>query len=512
MSEANKGRRSLYSAISAMTLTLLNGLLGLVVIRLVISYYGSDFNGLNSTTNQFINLLLIVEGGFTLAANVALFKPLTEGDYGKINGIMSATKSTFLKIGVIFLAVGTVASVFYSMAIKSGLSTSIVFITFMLTIISTGFGLLYATKYQIIIQADQREYILNFIKIGTIVLSQGATIAIIYFRGHMLLIRLAIMIGAIVNSLIIGIACKRKYKSVNFKATPNYAAIKGTSDVFVQNLTGMIYSTLPIVYISVTVGTMFASVYAVYNGVFSLLKGVIYSLVNAPRMGFGKLIAERDRKYVLKVFIQYEYIVICSFLCLLSTASALIRPFIILYSAGISDIDYKNWTVALLLITITFFEVIHIPSGNIINMSGNFKIGKKIQIAACIVLVVSMVVGNQFFGFYGILAAVLITAVLLALLEIIYVHQVYFEKSIGAFLRLLLPSTLLAVGLSYAEILVMPQISGYLQIMIAGFVVVIINGTGILLLNAAVNNRVTNDVISRFKPMAINFLTRGRRK
>lgn len=57
----------------------------------------------------------------------------------------------------------------------------------------------YATKYQIIIQADQREYILYFIKIGTIVLSQGATIAIIYFRGHMLLIRLAIMIGAIGN-------------------------------------------------------------------------------------------------------------------------------------------------------------------------------------------------------------------------------------------------------------------------------------------------------------------------
>lgn len=47
---------------------------------------------------------------------------------------------------------------------------------------------------------------------------------------------------------------------------------------------------------------------------------------------------------------------------------------------------------------------------------------------ACIVLVVSMVAGNQFFGFYGILAAVLITAVLLALLEIIYVHQVNFVK------------------------------------------------------------------------------------
>ena len=57
------------NALSAIALTLVNGIFGIVVTRLVISRFGSDFNGLNSTANQIINVLLILEGGFTLASN-----------------------------------------------------------------------------------------------------------------------------------------------------------------------------------------------------------------------------------------------------------------------------------------------------------------------------------------------------------------------------------------------------------------------------------------------------------
>ena len=48
------------NALSAIALTLVNGIFGIVVTRLVISRFGSDFNGLNSTANQIINVLLIL--------------------------------------------------------------------------------------------------------------------------------------------------------------------------------------------------------------------------------------------------------------------------------------------------------------------------------------------------------------------------------------------------------------------------------------------------------------------
>jgi hypothetical protein len=53
--------------------------------------------------NQIVNVLLILEGGFTLASNVALFDPVSREDYLTSNGILSATRNKFKKIGALFL-------------------------------------------------------------------------------------------------------------------------------------------------------------------------------------------------------------------------------------------------------------------------------------------------------------------------------------------------------------------------------------------------------------------------
>ena len=97
----NRNSFSLLNAISAMCLTITNGLLTIVVTRFILARFGSDFNGLNSTANQIVNVLLILEGGFTLASNVALFYPLTHGDYKQVTenyqwipAILWETKST----------------------------------------------------------------------------------------------------------------------------------------------------------------------------------------------------------------------------------------------------------------------------------------------------------------------------------------------------------------------------------------------------------------------------------
>ncbi len=493
----SKSKKSTLIALTAICSTLLNGLFGLVITKLIITTYGSDFNGLNSTASQFISMLLIIEGGFTLATNVALFKPLANSDYKSINKIMAATKVIFKKIGLYFLLIGIILSIGYAMVLKSDLPPMIIVLTLLMTVISTSFNLFYATKYRILLQTEQREYILNIIKIGTLVLSQVLIIVVIFSHGHMLLVRFVTMIGAIINSLLIGYACKKYYSFIDFNVEPNFKAIKGTKDVFIQKFTGMIYSTMPIVFISATVGTLFASVYFVYNSVFTLLKSIIYSLINAPRMGLGKLIAEKNKEYVLKVFIQYEFIVINVMLCLLTTAAVLIIPFISIYTKGINDFEYVDGYIAMLLILITFFEIIHIPSGNIINMSGNFKIARKIQSIASAVLIIFMIFGNLIFGFYGILIAVMITAIILAVLEIGYVHRIYFRNLSTNYFKILLPNVILAIIIVYFELMLLPVIKGYLQFMFAGTILVGLNGTVFIIFNLIVNRSITNQVLRR---------------
>lgn len=495
----SRGKKSLYSAATAITLTLVNGLFGLIVTQLVILNYGSDFNGINSTANQLINILLIIEGGFTLATNVALFKPIAERDYSKVNSIMVATKMIFLKIGIAVFIMGVLLTLGYSMIIKSDLPNIIIILIFLMTVISTSFNMLYSMKYQILLQTEQKEYVLNTIKIGTLLLSQFLILGIVYFHGHMLLIRFITMVGAILNSLLIGYVCRRSYKFLDFGVSPDFNLIKGTKEVFIQKFTSVIYGAAPIIFISATVGTMLASVYAVYNSVLLLLKGVLYAFINAPRMGFGQLIAQKEKAYVLKVFIQYEYIVFNVMLVLLTTAAALFMPFIELYTAGVTDVNYHNWYIVLLLLSISFFEIIHIPSGNIINVSGQFKKAMVFQIIASITLIIFALLGSKFLGFYGILIAVLLTSILLAILEIVFVHKVYFKNGMLEFFRLIVPTSTLSIIFVYVEIKLLPDISSYLHLVFAGIVLFFLNSVCIILINLIINFKLTLNVFNRLR-------------
>lgn len=494
-----KSKGSILTAISAITLTFINGLFALVVTKLIIVKYGSDFNGLNATASQFISMLLIVEGGFTIASNVALFKPMAMDDHVSINRILSATKKIFNRIGLSFLSIGSAISIFYALIINSQISPEISFLIFLMTIISTFVNLYFATKYRILLQSENKEYILNGIQTVTSVFTQLLILLTILFNGHILLIRFSTMLGALVNSLLITMITKRKYSYIDFHVEPDYTSIKGTKDIFIQKITSMIYSTIPLLFISATVGTIYASVYIVYNNVFRLIKSVIYAFINAPRMGFGKLIAEKDSEYVLKVFLQYEFIVNFVMFAVLSTATVLIMPFISIYAGEFTDVNYYNWGIAILLILITFFEIIHIPSGNIINMSGKFKVGKNIQTIASIIIVGTMVIGNKFYGFYGIIGAVLITAIILGFLEIVYVHQMHFKNSLSNFLGMIIPSLVIILVAISIEIKYLPIINTYLEFFIMGIVLISINSIILFIVGITFNNKIMLTILSRLK-------------
>lgn len=497
----DKSKKSMLTAVSSLLLTLINGIFSIVVIRLVIKAYGSDFNGLNSTVNQFINMLLVIEGGFTLATTVALFRPFTQHDILKINGILSASRKVFNKIGLFFLLVGTILSIVSVFFLKSDINSVIIFLSFFLTVLSTSFNLSYATKYKIILQTDQKEYISNFIQAGVLFLSQSLTVVFVLLDFHMLWIRIIMVLGTVITSLLIAYTCKKNYDYVNYYEEPLDSEIKGTKDLMMQKITGVIYGTIPVLFMSMTLGTLYVSVYIVYNNVFSLVKNLLYAVVNAPRMGLGKLIAEQPKKYVFKIFQEYEFIIVNSLLYVLTLTTVLIEPFISLYTHDIKDVNYSSATLALLLTLIAFFEIIHIPSGNIINMAGKFRIGKTIQTIAAVSLVISMVIFYWFFGFNGVLSGVLLTAILLAIMEIYYVYIIYFKESLLSYLKFIIPLIVISMVVVVAELALSWSLDSYLKLFVYACFIGIINMVIFILVNLIINRKMTITIFNRVKPL-----------
>ena len=162
----NKNKMSLLNAATAMAMTMVNGLLGIVVTWFVIAEFGDDFNGLNSTANQIVNLLLILEGGFTVASNVALFGPLGRQETDVVNGILSATRKKFRKIGALFLLIGLAVAAVYSFAVNSTLSWDFVFTLIVMTVVPAAFNLFYATTYRVLLQTQQNDIMITPLEIN----------------------------------------------------------------------------------------------------------------------------------------------------------------------------------------------------------------------------------------------------------------------------------------------------------------------------------------------------------
>ncbi len=449
----SKSKLSILNAISALAMTLVNGLLGIVSTRFIIQVFGSDFNGLNSTANQIVNVLLLLEGGFTVASNVALFAPLGREDFGQVNGILRATRRKFRKIGLLFLAAGLLVAGGYTVAVNSELPPELIFTVLWMTVLPAAANLYFATTYRVLLQAQQREYVTNCISALTIGLGHIVNILLITCGGQMWMVRLVTMLFSLLSSLLIVLYVRRHNKFLDFNVPEQGALIKGTNDVLVQKITGVVYNSAPIIFLSVFPGggTVLASIYAAYNNVFTMIKSLLHAVIDAPRLGMGQLLTERKRDEVWPVFAQYELLAFMAVSVLLSTTYAMILSFISLYTAGIADANYVDPMIAVLMTMITLIEMIHIPSGHLLNMAGLFRVSRNIQIIACVALFVCMPVGGLFLGIYGMLGALLFVAVLLAIMEMGYVHVRFFSKGVSTLMKLLLPNMIVGAVVAAAE-------------------------------------------------------------
>lgn len=499
--EKGRSKYSLYNALSAVGLTLVNGLLGIVVTKQVISYYGSDFNGLNSTANQIVNVLLLLEGGFTLASNVALFAPLSQQDYKVINGILEATRKKFRRIGILFLFVGIVLAILYAFIVNSGLTKGLIVSVIVMTVVPQAFNLFYTSTYRVLLQAQQKEYIANVFSIVTIGMGHIVNLIVIALEGKMWMIRMSVMVFAFINSILISVFVRRENNYVDFCVRERNDLIKGTKDVLIQKITGVIYNSAPIVFLSISPagGTMLASVYALYNSIFIMIKSLIHAFIDAPRLGMGQLLSEKKRDDVWEVYKQYEYLAFIIIFIFMVTTCILVLPFIKIYSVGITDIEYYDKSIAVLMILISAIEMLHIPSGHLINMAGEFKISKRYQSIACILLIVTVFMGGNIYGIRGMLMGILVTAVVLAILEMKYIHTVFFVGKSSELLKMLLPLLIVGTLICVIALNVDFQIRNYIEFIIYGVIFFGVNGIISVVITVLFSNKLFLSLYGRVK-------------
>ena len=98
-----KRRITLLNIISSLILQLITIISYFIIPKLILSYFGSNTNGLVSSLNQFLNYITLVEGGISGVILANLYKPIVEKNEKKISSIFYTADSFYKKIGLIFI-------------------------------------------------------------------------------------------------------------------------------------------------------------------------------------------------------------------------------------------------------------------------------------------------------------------------------------------------------------------------------------------------------------------------
>ncbi len=423
MATIGKKKKTLYNVVSNLANFVASSLISFLMVRIILLRMGSDYNGLNSVVTQFVYILTIFESSFTNASQVALYKPLGQNNQSKIDLICSTTSRAYRYIGVIMLIVGGIFAAIYSHFVKSSYDYTTILVVILLSIISNSVATFVAAKYRVLFQAHQTEYYVTTAQMLANILSQAAALVVILNTRNIIVLRSVYAIGSIVASIVVVILGKRKFRQISFGGKVDYGSIRGTFDVVVSVATGAVYMTAPSFYLASFSGTIYASVYAVYNSILVIVQNIIFSFLNAPRNGIGQIMAEGKNQDAKQISSEFEILAVLFSTIFLSTTYAVIIPFVLLFTQGVTDVEYANFPIALLLVVAQYIQFIHMPSGLIINVSGHFKAMKYIQLTAGALLIIVMFLGASIFGIYGILIANVLVGLLLAAMEIVYVRK-----------------------------------------------------------------------------------------
>lgn len=334
--------------------------------------------------------------------------------------------------------------------------------------------------------------------IAFIVMYSGM-ILVIHITKSILLARGFSMVCSLISGMAIGLFAKKQFPSADFRADYSGVRIEGTKELFISKIVGMCYSSLTVFYLSVFTGTLYTSVYAVYNSAISLITHYVHSMSTAPQNALGQVINQEGNR-LKKILAEFEYTTVLMSSILFSVTMVMLIPFVRIYTAKIVDVDYIQPLIGIFMVLTSVMQIIHIPSGLCIELSGRFRIVKRIQYIALVVLVILSSVGSYFYGFLGLLAAKLITNIVLAVIEVSYAHSKIVPHSIGLYIKITVPNLLLASLLTLCEYSIMCEINlsiwGFL---ITGFVITILNAVILLGFNRLLYKELLMGLTDRFK-------------
>lgn len=417
---------------------------GLILPRLVLTNFGSAYNGITQSIAEFISYIALMKSGIGGATSAALYKPLAEHDDREISEVLNSTQKYMRKIAIIFaIFVFGLAIIYPTFIVKEFdwlFTSSLIIIISFSTFAQYYFGF----TYECLLNTDQKGYIVTYLNTIEVVFDAIISVVLINLNCSIHVIKLGASIVSIISPLCINIYVKKKYNidktdiSTEDKIPQKWNAAIHEVSAFVNNNTDIVILTL-------FASLKEISVYTVYHYVVSSIKKIVTNFTVGFGHAFGDMYAKKEIDLMKKNLGIYEIIIYSLTTLFCSVALVMISSFVAVYTKGVTDIDYQRPAFAIIIILSCAFNCFRVPYRSIVYTVGHFEQTKNGAIFEMILNITVSVLCTLKFGLIGVAIGSLCAMAFRTFQYAIYLSKNIIDREISYFIKHVLLSMLVTV-------------------------------------------------------------------
>ena len=367
-----RGKRAIKNVILSVIMQITVMLCGFIVPKLIISEYGSEVNGLQSSITQFLGYIVLLESGIGPVIRASLYKPIAKKNIREIENILYTSEKFFKKIALIFIVYILLLCFVFPIFVNKSFNSTFTVSLIIIISISTFFEYYFGMTYRLFLRANQESYIISYVQIITSILNTLCVLILIKCDFSIQIVKLFSSLIFVLRPLIQYLYIKKKYKFC-YKNVDKKFKLKQKWDGFSQHVAAVIHTNTDIVVLTIFSSLTDVSIYSVYALVIKGIKNLIDSLTNGIDSAFGDMIAKNEIDSLNKSFQKYETIYYAIIIVVFSCALFLITPFVAVYTRGISDANYVRYLFGYILVLAEYIYVIRLPYNTLVLSAGLFK-------------------------------------------------------------------------------------------------------------------------------------------
>ena len=299
-------KKSLLNVFVSVGFKMITMVMVIFVKRLLIQICGNEVNGLNALYLSVVGFLAVAELGVGSAITFCMYKPIVEGNQGKIAALYGLFQRVYNLIGTVILCAGLLIAPFIHYFAADYAVLNVNFSgTFVLMLVSVVLTYYFGAKTALI-NAYKNNYITTTINSGGLLLQYGLQILTLTITGSFSWYLISRIVAVAVQWSITEYIAHRQYSAIlkrreKLDVETKKQLMKNIRAMFMHNVGILLVNTTDNVIISLFVGVIALGKYSNYATIMASMMGVLKLVFTSLTSVMGHMYVEQDaivaRKY-----------------------------------------------------------------------------------------------------------------------------------------------------------------------------------------------------------------------